>query len=157
MTVTEPPIHHATLVFERVCEAPVETVFAAFADPAARARWSTPSDTAVMIYDETEFRVGGRDVFRCGAKDDPRFRGETRYLHIVTNRRIVSSETIETDGRRLSAGLVTVDLEPAGTSTYVNLTLQLVSLDGPAMIAGSKTGYEAALDNLVREMRARGG
>ncbi len=148
------PPHHVTLVFERICEAPVKTVFAAFANPKARSRWSAPSDTAVLIYDEADFRIGGRDVFRCGAKTDPRFRGETRYLDIVPNRRIISSETIETDGTRLSVSLVTVDLEPAAeTSTYVSLTVQLVSLDGPGMIRRSKTGYDAALDNLVGYMQ----
>jgi uncharacterized protein YndB with AHSA1/START domain len=150
------PAHHKTFVFERICEAPVKAVFAAFADPKARARWGTPSSTAVMIYDEADFRVGGRDVFRCGSMADPRFRGETRYLGIVPDRRIISSETIETGGKPLSVSLVTVDLEPAAdASTYVRLTVQLVSLDGPGMIAGSRTGYEAALDNLVREMRTR--
>ena len=47
-------------------------------------------------------------------------------------------------------------LEPsADTSTYVRLTVQLVALDGPGMIAGSRADYDAALDNLVCEMRAR--
>lgn len=155
MTVAQPSAHHATLVFEGLCNAPGETVFAAFADPVARALWGNPSETVVLIYDEADFRVGGRDVFRCGAKSDPRFRGETRYLDIVTNRRIVSSETIDTDGTRLSAGLVTLDLEPAGGSTRVRLTVQVVSLEGSDMIAGSKTGYDAALDNLVRHVQTR--
>jgi uncharacterized protein YndB with AHSA1/START domain len=154
MTAVKSPARHATLIFERVCEATVKTVFAAFADPKVRAAWGTPSETAVMIYDEADFRIGGRDLFRCGAKIDPKFRGETRYLDIVPNRRIVSSETIEFEGKRLSASLITVDLEPAADeSTYVTLTVQLASFDGPGMIDGSKIGYDAALDNLVREIR----
>jgi uncharacterized protein YndB with AHSA1/START domain len=36
------------LVFEREIPAPVESVFAAFADPALRAEWGAPSDTAVL-------------------------------------------------------------------------------------------------------------
>ena len=87
---------------------------------------------------------------------DPRFRGETRYLDIVPDRRIISSETIGSGSEPLSVSLATVDLEPsADTSTYVRLTVQLVALDGPGMIAGSRADYDAALDNLVCEMRAR--
>lgn len=144
-------LHHATLVFERVCEAPIETVFAAFADTKARAL-GKPWDAAVIHYEEANFRVGGRDVFRCGPKSAPEFRGETRYLDIVPNRRIVSSVTAEIDGRRLSAALNTVELEPADTSTYVSVTVQLAALGGPEMIERSRAAYDAALDNLVREM-----
>ena len=145
-------MHHATLIFERVCEAPIETVFAAFADTKARARWGKPWEAAVMHYEEANFRVGGRDVFRCGSKTAPEFRGETRYLDIVPNRRIVSSVTAEIDGRRLSTALNTVELEPADTSTYVSVTVQLAALGGPEMIERARAAYDAALDNLVREM-----
>jgi hypothetical protein len=41
-------------------------VFASFADPVIRAKWSAPSDTAVLLYDEANFAIGGRDVFQCG-------------------------------------------------------------------------------------------
>lgn len=147
------PAHHATLIFERVCEAPVETVFAAFADAKARARWGKPWDAAAMHYEEANFRVGGRDVFRCGPKSAPLFRGETRYLDIVPNHRIVSSVTTEIDGKRLSTVLNTVELEPADTSTYVSLTVQLAALDGPDLIERSRAAYDAALDNLVAYTR----
>jgi uncharacterized protein YndB with AHSA1/START domain len=144
--------HHATLVFERTCGAPVERVFAAFADPAARARWGVPSETAALIYDEADFRVGGRDIFRCGAKENPHFLGETHYHDIVTDRRIVSSETIDSHGKRLSVGLTTTTFAPEGPGTKVNVTVQLVSLNGNDMVEGTKMGTNAALDNLVRVM-----
>ena len=146
--------HYATLVFERVCEAPIETVFAAFSEAKARARWGRPWDAAVMHYEEANFRVGGRDVFRCGPKTAPQFRGETRYLDIVPNRRIVSSVTTEINGTRLTTALNTFELAPADTSTFVSLTVQLTVLDGPGMIERSRAAYDTALDNLVREMSA---
>jgi uncharacterized protein YndB with AHSA1/START domain len=62
---------HATLVFDREVPAPVEDVFAAVADPVARTEWGASSDTAVVIYDEADFREGGQDRFRCGPKADP--------------------------------------------------------------------------------------
>jgi uncharacterized protein YndB with AHSA1/START domain len=68
--MTAQNLKHATFVFEWTCAAPVERVFAAFANPVERANWGTPSESAAFIHDEADFRVGGRDVFRCGAKND---------------------------------------------------------------------------------------
>jgi uncharacterized protein YndB with AHSA1/START domain len=151
-----PPVDHATLVFEHTYDFPVERVFAALADPIARARWSAPSDTAVLIYDKADFRVGGCDIFRCGAKSDPRYRGETRYYDIVVNRRIVSIEVVDEVDKRLSAAVTTVELEPDASRTKLKLTVQLVAFDGPGMIEGTKMGYTGALRNLARELE-RGG
>src|ERR1700730_2921179 len=98
-----PPMLHATLIFERIIAAPIEKVFAAIADPVVRTKWGAPSDTAVVIYDEADFREGGLDRFRCGSKANPNIHGETRYLDIVDNQRIVSSETVTVGGNRLCA------------------------------------------------------
>jgi uncharacterized protein YndB with AHSA1/START domain len=148
--MSEHTTHHATIVIERTFDAPTQRVFAALSDPVARARWSAPSDTAVIIYDEADFRVGGRDIFRCGAKNDPRYRGETHYRNIVPNRRIVSTETVDELDTRLSVALTTVELEPDGELTKLKLTVQLAALGDPRMIDGTRTGYAGALDNLAR-------
>ena len=142
---------HATLVFEREIPAPVEQVFAAFADPAARARWGAPSDHTALIYDEADFREGGQDRFRCGTKADPKIHGTTRYLEIVAPLRVVASETIVTDGKRLCASLTTLELTPDGQQkTRLKHTTQLASFIGADMVKGHKTGTNASLDNLVR-------
>jgi uncharacterized protein YndB with AHSA1/START domain len=141
---------HATLVFEREIPAPVEAVFAAFADPVKRAQWGTPSDTAVVIYDETDFREGGLDRFRCGSKSDPNIHGATRYLDIAVNRRIVSSETIAMDGRRLCVSLTTLEFTPDGQKTKLKNTTQLSAFIGQDMVIGHTMGPNASLDNVAR-------
>src|ERR1700744_2049190 len=113
---------HATLIFERDIPASVERVFAAFVDPMARSEWGAPSDTAVVIYDEADFREGGQDRFRCGARANPNIHGTTRYLDIVPNRRVVSSETIEMDGKRLCASLTTLEFTSNGEMTRLTNT-----------------------------------
>jgi uncharacterized protein YndB with AHSA1/START domain len=140
---------HATLVFEREIPAPVEAVFAALADPVARSEWGTPSDTAVVIYDEADFREGGQDRFRCGSRADPNIHGTTRYLDIVADRRVVSSETIVMGGKRLCASLTTLELTPDGGKTKLKSTTQLASFIGDDMIKGHEMGTNASLDNLV--------
>jgi uncharacterized protein YndB with AHSA1/START domain len=141
---------HETLVFEREVAAPVEKVFVAFADPVERAKWGTPSDGSVLIYDEEDFREGGQDRFRCGAKADPNIHGTTRYLDIVANRRIVSSETVEMNGKHLCASLTTVEFSSDGEKTKLKSTTQLASFIGEDMVKGHKSGTNASLDNLVR-------
>jgi uncharacterized protein YndB with AHSA1/START domain len=146
---------HATLIFERDIPASVERVFAAFADPAARSEWGAPSDTAVVIYDEADFREGGQDRFRCGSRSNPNIHGTVRYLDIVANHRVVSSETIEMDGKRLCASLTTLEFAAHGDGTRLTNTTQLASFIGDDMVGGHKTGTNASLDNLVRHFAAR--
>jgi uncharacterized protein YndB with AHSA1/START domain len=138
---------HATMVFEREIPAPVEAVFA---DPVARTAWGAPSDTAVVIYDEADFREGGQDRFRCGPKADPNIHGTTRYLEIIVNRRVVSSETIVVGGKRLCASLTTLELTHDGETSRLKTTVQLASFIGDDMVKGHEAGNNASLDNLVR-------
>jgi uncharacterized protein YndB with AHSA1/START domain len=147
MTVTT---LHVTLMFEREIPAPVEKVFTAFADPVTRTEWGAPSDTAVVVYDETDFREGGQDRFRCGSRSNPNIHGTTRYLDIVANRRVVSSETVVVEGKRLCASLTTLELTPDGGNTKLKSTTQLSSFIGEDMVKGHETGTNASLDNLVR-------
>ena len=153
MSMNEKP-QHATITLERAYRAPLERVFSEFADPVARARWSPPSND-VLIYDETDFREGGRDLFRCGPENDPKFRGETLYHLIVPNQRVISSETVDVNGRRFAVSLNTLELEAAGESTNLKLTVQMVSLVGAGMIEGYESGNKSALENLARHLSGK--
>jgi uncharacterized protein YndB with AHSA1/START domain len=146
-------LQHATITLEHSYAAPVERVFSEFADPVARARWSAPSNDA-LLYDEADFRIGGKDVFRCGPKGDPKFRGETRYLNIVQNALVVSSETIETEGQRLAVALNTLDFTRTDQGTNLTVTVQIVSFIGPDLIHGYESGNRSALKNLAQHLRS---
>jgi uncharacterized protein YndB with AHSA1/START domain len=138
---------HATITLEHSYAAPLERVFSEFADPVARARWSAPSNCE-LIYDEADFRIGGKDVFRCGPEGDPKFRGETRYLDIVPNTRVISSETVDVGGQRLAVALTTLDFTPTKDGTNLTVTIQMVSFVGPDMIRSYDSGNRNALKNL---------
>lgn len=143
-------VQHATFVFERASDAPVDRVFAALANPVERAQWGVPSDQAALVYEQADFREGGSDVFRCGPKHDPQYRGVTTYLDIVQNERIVTTELVEEHGRKLLATMSTTMLAPRGTGTDITVTVQVLSLAGEDMIKGAKNGTGASLDNLVK-------
>ncbi len=145
-------LQHATIKLQHSYSAPLELVFSEFADPAARARWSAPSNDE-LLYDEADFQIGGKDVFRCGPKGDLKFRGETHYLEIVLNIRVVSSETVALDGRWLAVALTTLDFEPTKDGTLLTVTIQVVSFVGPDMIHSYESGNQSALNNLALHLR----
>lgn len=149
----ETSVVHATLVFERVVPATPAQVFRAYSNPAERVKWGAPTENTALIYEKAEFREGGEDVFRCGAKSNPNIEGNTRYLDIVADRRIVTSETIVVDGRRLCASVTTLELIPDGDQTRLKSTIQLASFIGNDMVEGHKNGTNASLDNLVGYFR----
>lgn len=143
---------HDTIVFERNFACPVARLYRAFVDPVARARWGIPGPETVILYDEEDFRVGGTDRSRCGARHDPRFLVEVTYLDIVPESRIVFSETVSTDGKRLSAALETVEMGSAGDESNLKITMQIAAFDNADMAEGVRIGFGAALDNLAREL-----
>ena len=147
--MTDDPVCHATLTFERTCAAPLSPAFELYSNAKERERWSVPSDTATFFYEQADFRVGGRDVFRCGSKEAPQYRGETHYLDILPDSRIVFSEVISQGEQHLCASMNTVMFEPQGEGTKITATVQLVSFVGDGMIEGTKLGMNAAFDNFV--------
>ena len=143
-------IHYATLEFERFVPVAVSRVFGAYVSVEERMRWGAPSDGSVLLYDATNFSIGGTDRFRCGSKSNPQYHGTTWYNDIVTDSRIVSSERVEIDGRCLSVSLNTFEFLPENGGTRLRLTVQLASFVGSGMIKGNQDGQNSALDNLVR-------
>lgn len=147
--MTQKLVNHGTVVVERTIKVPTARVFAAYADADERIRWAAPSDTAVFIYDETDFRVGGRDVARCGAKHDPRFRVESTYVHIAQGQCIVTTDTVHEGTNLLCANVNTLELFDEGQGTRVKITVQVTSFVGDAMIENTRSGNNGSLANMV--------
>ena len=66
--------------------------------------------------------------------------------------RVVSSETIETNGQRLGASLNTLEFEALPNGARVKVTIQAVSFCGPGMIEGYESGNRSALENLAHHL-----
>ena len=143
--------HHATIVFERDYDATPSRVFAEFANSVVRAEWSAPSGDE-LIYDETAFKAGGRDVYRCGPKGAPKFQGATTYHVIVPGRCIISTEVVESDGQHLAVSLNTLELEEAAGGTKLKLTIQIVSSVGEGIVKGFESGNRSALEGLATHL-----
>lgn len=141
-------VTHATFVIERTYDAPPARVFAAWADPVAKARWFSCLDPSVAVHQELDFRVGGREVNRVAAPGGPVHAMDARYHDIVADRRIVYSYAMHVGDARLSVSLVTVELEPAGAGTRLRFTEQGAFLDGHQAPADREHGTRVGLERL---------
>ena len=66
--MTDRSVTHSTFVVERSYDASPARVFAAWADPKAKARWFAGPEEWGPDEFELDFRVGGREVSRGGAE-----------------------------------------------------------------------------------------
>lgn len=147
-------LHHQTLVLERHFAATPAEVFAAFADPVARAAWSAPTEDAVVEIDSCEFRDGGRETARCGPKGNLGYNLAIVYHEVVPDTRIVFSEELSEGDFRLTVALVSFEMAPAADGgTDVRVTDQVASHVGAEGIEGHAEGYRCALANLEAWLR----
>jgi uncharacterized protein YndB with AHSA1/START domain len=145
-------IEHASFTIERRYEAPPGEVFAAWADPAAKARWfHGPADWEVPPH-ELDFRVGGREVSRGGPKGGPVHAYRAIYWDIVLNERIVYTYEMLTDETRVSVSLATIEFEPEGELTPLTLTEHGAFFDGLDSAGRRQEGVGSLLEALSREL-----
>ncbi|MBL6613503.1 MAG: SRPBCC family protein [Reyranella sp.] len=142
---------HGTIRLERRYKAAPSRVFAAWADPKARAKWDVPGRW--VIAEQTfDFREGGRELKRFGPKDDPRFLAEKVYRDIVPDRRIVFSYAMTAHDVPVSTSLTTVELAADGQAphegTRLLLVEQIVFLDGNDNVANREEGLSSMLDKI---------
>jgi uncharacterized protein YndB with AHSA1/START domain len=145
-------VRNVTLVAERAFDASPGSVFAAWADPVARARWAAGPDDWRNEF-TIEFAIGGQEVYRGGPESGPEHAYTATYLDIEPNRRIVYAYDMRVGRQRLSVSLVTVEFSPDGPHTRVKLTEQAAFLDGlgdPATLERHNHGLLAALDAELR-------
>ena len=144
-------VTHATFTLERSYPAPPARVFAAWADPAAKARWFTPEPD---FGHELDFRVGGREVARGGQPGGPPMTFESLYRDIVPDERIVYTSTLAEGDDLVTVSLTTVEFSPADGGTRLVLTEQGAFLDGREQPAWREQGTAAQLEALAKELAA---
>lgn len=148
--MTQPSTQHSTIVTGRIFDAPVGDVFAAFCDPASRRSQNPQSDGSVIILDEADLRIGGRDVFRFGQRNNPRLLGHSIYHDIVQDCRIVCTDIVYERDQRVSVGVSTFEFKPLNERTQLKVTAQLVFLHHAVTMEASNARYQALIGNLSR-------
>jgi uncharacterized protein YndB with AHSA1/START domain len=147
--MSERSTHHATFTIERRYDATPAQVFAAWAEPTAKAGWFACHDDWVSGGYELDFRVGGRERLSIAAKGGVVHAYDAHYQDIVPGERIVYSYDMHLDDRRISVSLATVVLEPAGAGTRLTFTEQAVFLDGYDNVADREHGTRELLQSLA--------
>ena len=147
-------VTHATFTLERSYPVPPARVFAAWAEPAAKARWFTPGPG---FGHELDFRIGGREVATGGPDGGPVMTFETFYRDIVPQQRIVYTSTLSTETDLMTVSLTTVEFAPgADGGTRLVLTEQGAYLDGREQPAWREQGTADQLEALAGELKADG-
>jgi uncharacterized protein YndB with AHSA1/START domain len=155
--MTERSVEHATFVVERTYDASPSRVFAAWADPEAKARWFGDSGQRSGDF-ELDFRVGGREFNRGTVPGGGQsFTYEARFEDIVPDERIVYSYDMHLDETRISVSLGTVELKPAEAGTRLVYTEQGAFLDGHDTPQSREQGTGSLLDALGEELEREGG
>jgi uncharacterized protein YndB with AHSA1/START domain len=148
--MTDRRVIHSTFSLERVYDTSTGRVFAAWADPAAKARWFSPSGPH-----ELDFRAGGHEVNRGRNPDGQVLTFESHYHDLVAGQRIAYTSTLSVGENVVTVSLTTVELTPDGDSTRLVLTEHGAFLDGHEEPAWREQGTSDWLDALGAELRDR--
>lgn len=140
--------HHAAFTVERTYPASPARVFAAWAEPKAKARWFVGPDAWEKSNHTLDFRVGGRETVSGGPPGGPVHSFDGRYQDIVPDQRIIYTYDMHMDQTRISVSLATVTFEAAGNGTRLVFTEQAVFLDGYDNAGSREQGTRALLENL---------
>jgi len=148
----ERSIQHGSFTIERRYEVPPTEVFAAWADPEAKARWFSGPEEWEVAPHQLDFRVGGREVSSSGPKGGPVHTYRAIYWDIVPNERIVYTYEMLMGETRVSVSLTTIELKPEGGRTLLTLTEHGAFFDKLVSPARREQGTGSLLDALAREL-----
>jgi uncharacterized protein YndB with AHSA1/START domain len=153
--MSERTVVHADFTIERRYGTSPARVFAAFADPATKRRWSACHDEGGQGEHSLDFREGGFEMMRGTPGPDGVYAMRAIFHEIVPQQRIVYSYEMLRDDVRLSVSLVTLELSGESAGTRLVFTEQAVFLDGhddpQAREQGTGIGFDRLLEELARE------
>lgn len=145
-------VEHDGFTIEREFAATPTQVYAAFAEPGAKARWFRGPEGWTAKVRELDFQNGGSErligEFPNGRMSDY----AARYHDIVAGERIVYTYEMQVDGARISVSLATVEFFATEKGTRLVLTEKDVFLDGYDNAGQREQGTRALLDQLASEV-----
>ena len=139
---------HGSFTLERRYPAPPSRVFHAFADPSLKRRWYVEGEGWIVEHHALDFRPGGHETSRFRFRGGPPIENHTVVHDVVRDERIVTSYVMAIDGRRISASLATVELEPVDGGTRLRFTEQGAYFDDPDAVRNREAGTRELLEAL---------
>jgi len=153
----ESEIIHDTFTIETTYPHMPTALFAAFGQMDKKKRWYAQSDAFETLAYELDFTVDGRETLIGKMLPSTPVAGAvlkwtSAYCEIRTDSRIVFSQVVEMNGRRISCSLVTVEFLPADAGCLLRLTHQAAFFEGSDGPQIRKMGWHALLANLGNEL-----
>src|SRR5476649_2940468 len=128
--ITARSANHHVITVERHLDHPPSLVFFAYSDPQAMAAWFRgPPDWDIQPH-TMDFRIGGREISAGGPKGGFVSTYDSIFLEIVPDERIINAFSMDVDGKIITASLATLEFRPRDTGTDLEMTEQIVFLDG---------------------------
>jgi uncharacterized protein YndB with AHSA1/START domain len=141
---------HAAFTLERTYDAPVERIYRALSDEAAKAKWFGGEEGEWrQIERSMDFRVGGRERVKGRWEGGVVSAFDAVYHDIVPNERIVYTYEMHLDGKKISVSLATMQVKSAGPGrATLKVTEQGAFLDGYDDAGSRERGTGFLLDKL---------
>ena len=153
--MTKDRAQHDSFTIERVIDAPVARVFAAWADPAAKARWFVGPPGQWQEYSRRmDFRVGGIEHVSGRHAGGMVSTFNAHYHDIVPDQRIIYAYEMDLDGKKISVSLATVDFVGEGAQTRMIFTEQVVFVNGYVDAGSRLMGTEGLMDRIMAYLKA---
>ena len=152
--VTAGPPAHGQFTLTRLLRASPARVFAAFADPAAKAKWFPGNPAFSQTERSMDVRPGGRERLKGGWPQGLVTCFDAVYFDVVENERLVYAYEMHLDARKISVSLATLTIAPEGEGARLTVTEQGVFLNGYVDGGARETGTAGLLDGLARWLEA---
>ncbi len=145
---------HATFHLERSYDAPVERVWKALTEEAAKQKWfSGPAGRWVLLERHMDVRVGGSERLKGRWEGGVVSIFEATYHDVIPNERLVYSYAMHLDDRKISVSLATMQLKVDGGKTMLMVTEQGAFLDGYDDAGSREQGTGHLLDALGASLK----
>jgi uncharacterized protein YndB with AHSA1/START domain len=147
-------VAHATFHLERTYDAPVERVWKALTDEAAKQKWfgGTPGRWE-LLERSMDVRVGGRERLKGRWEGGVVSTFDAVYHDVIPNERLVYSYEMHLDDKKISVSLATMQLKDEGGRTTLMVTEQGAFLDGYDDAGSREHGTGHLLDALGASLR----
>jgi uncharacterized protein YndB with AHSA1/START domain len=149
--VNQKSIAHGSFVIERSYPSAAERVYAAWTDPALKAKWFIGPENWQLLGRTLDVRVGGEETLRGRHAGPPAMETlfTARYHHVVPLERLVYVYDMHLNGVHHSVSLATVEFSAEARGTTMKFTEQVAFLDGttpaqgvPSRKAGTAAHFE---------------
>jgi uncharacterized protein YndB with AHSA1/START domain len=140
---------HAIFQLSRTWDAPVERVYRALTDPAAKAKWFEGPSGWELLERTMDVRPGGRERCQGRMASGLVTTFDAVYLDVIPNARLVYSYEMRLDAQKISVSLATMELTTDGPNrTTLKVTEQGAFLDGYDDAGAREHGTGLLLDAL---------